>query len=110
MLLEDTSISVRLRIQREMTCMALPPMYIPDKHHNKPLLGALVTQNFIFLPVYNTTELTTPGSKEQGDRLVLTCTVELREKLSTLLSYVQLQWVGSNGVPMITNNNIIDIW
>ena len=78
---------------------------VPGKH---PITGCISNSNLIFLPVYNTTEITTSGSKEQGDRLVLTCTVELHEKLSTLLSYVQLQWVGPNGVPMMTNNNIID--
>ena len=74
---------------------------VPGKHHNKPLLGALVTQNLIFLPMYNTTEITTSGSKEQGDRLVLTCTVELLSTLHTTAMG------GPNGVPMITNNNII---
>jgi hypothetical protein len=58
------------------------------------------------VPVYNETLITSEGSEFSGERLVLTCSATLHEKLKNLVQFVRIEWVGPSSLSMTLENMI----
>ena len=66
----------------------------------------LIIIEYCYPPVYNETLITSEGSEFSGERLVLTCSATLHEKLKNLVQFVRIEWVGPSGLSM---ENMIEV-